>query len=386
MKIIHILCHTIPLRESYILDGWPARTARYINKYSSSYNQECWFAINNLKKNRIWEKDGITYKLYRSWTLNKALESFFGVIISSDLISDLKGEIEKNQVIVHIQGERSLLVWQIIQVAKRCPIVLQIHGYSTPRILIIFEKVFFAPIEKYFLKHIDYFFSSVKHRTDYLINDLGIPKERIINQNLGVDYEIFHPLDKEKIRRELTLPLDKKVILYVGLFNETKGVKKIIDTHQKIKDKYNTYLILIGGNKGDKYYNYCKKFADLVLDRIEHKFIPKYFSAADVYCMVCAEEKAKYGGLGIASMEAVACNIPILNSNLKDAPREISAKIGYEVHSTEDLVDKMISIFQNKGKFTDLRSISKPYFSWEGVINNTLKLYKSFSNRKDYDR
>lgn len=382
MKVIHLLCHTIPNKKDYIFDGWPARTAQKILRYSSSFQHECWFAVEDLVMKKAEKKDGIIYRLFPAWTLNKTLESFFGIIFSNGLISSLKETLSREKAIIHIQGERSLLVWQIIKVAKCCPIILQIHGYSTPKTLEFLEKYLFAPLERYYFKNINYFFSSVIYRTNYLVCDIGIPKERIINQNLGVDYELFKPMNSLKVKKKLGIPQNKKVILYIGLFNETKGVKKIIDAHLNIKDKFNTYLILIGGNKNDQYYDYSVNNADMVLERIHHDLLPKYFNAADIYCMVCPEEKAKYGGLGIASMEAVACNVPILNSNLKDAPRKLSAKIGYEVHSTADLVEKMKLVFQHKDRFADIRDISKSYFSWESIMKNTLKIYHSFSKRR----
>lgn len=382
MKVIHLLCHTIPFKKDYVFDGWPARLAKQLLKYSQEYTHECWFAVNNINKPQNITRDKIKYRLFPAWTLNKKLESFFGVVVSNSLISSLKEEVRNGNVILHIQGERGFLVWRAIETCRNIPVVVQFHGYKTPDVLLFFERFIIAPAEKYFFKSVDYFFVNIKYRIDYLVNTLHIFPGKVINQNIGVDYDIFKPIDKRKARKSLNIPQNKNVILYVGLFNQTKGVKIIIDAHLRLKKKLNTYLILIGGAKEDEYYGYCKENADLVLKRIKHNLLPLYFNAADVYCMVCPKDKIRYGGLGIASIEALACNLPILNSNLSDAPEEIREKIGFKTDSIEDLIDKMTYVFHHKKYFKNLRQFTYPYFSWENVIENILKLYNNL--RKNY--
>ena len=378
MKIIHILCHTIPLKRYFVFDGWPARNARAINKYSSAYKHECWYAIRDIKKPMVWYKDNIKFRLFPAWTLNTYLESFLGIVVSKSLIKALKKETKSKRIVIHIQGERGLLVWQVINVAKGIPIFLQFHGYSTPDFLLLFERLLITPFERYFFSFVDYFFVHFKCRIKYLIEKCQVSETKIYNQNLGVDYNLFKPLNKIQARKKLGLPLDKNIIFYLGIFNRTKGVNKIVEAHLKVKKKYNTFLILIGGSKTDEYYDYCLKNADLVIERLPHTVLPEYFSAVDIYCMVCPKYKAKYGGFGVASMESLACNVPVLSSNLFEAPDEIVSKIGFVVNSESELIDKITYLLQNKDKFKQLRRISCPHFSWEVIAKNIIRLYQKF--------
>lgn len=373
-KIIHLLCHSIPLREDYIYDGWPARTAKYIRKYSGEYQHECYFAVTGIQQKQILEKDGIKYNLFPAKTLNKALESFFSLVYCPILFSDLKKELLRNNVIIHIQGERGSIVLQAIHTAKGYPIFLQFHGYSTPNILKLFERLFITPLEKYYFQYVNHFFLCMKGSIKYLNENCLISKDKMSLQNLGVDYDIFKPQSKIVIRKKLNLPIDKTIFLYVGRFDDVKGVKEIIDAYVAIKYRYNAFLILIGGDVENKYYKYSQKYADLVIERLEHHRLIDFFNAADAYCMLCSPEKAKSAGMGVAPCEALSCDKPILSSNLFEAPENIQKKIGIQIYNKKDLIKAMIFLTKNNS-FKNIRSITEPYYSWKILVQNILIKY-----------
>lgn len=376
-KIIHILCHTIPLKTDYIFDGWSARTARYLKKYSKDYQHECYFAVTDIKQKVTWKRDGIKYIVFPAKTLSKTLESFFAIIFSPDLFAQLKNEVKSNDVIIHIQGERGSIVLQTIHIARNNPIFIQFHGYSTPKILHLFEKLFITPLEKYYFKFVKHFFVCMKDRVNYLVESCLIDRNKISLQNLGVDYELFKPYNMILARKKLRLPLNKTIFLYVGRFDKVKGVKKIIDANNLIKNRYNTYLILIGGAKSNEFYEYAKINADLVIERIEHNKLINFFNASDVYCMLCPPEKARSGGMGVAPCEALACDKPILSSNLFEAPRKIQNKIGLSISTDEELTKSMIFLIKNKNKFKNVRTLTEPYYSWKIIAHNILNKYES---------
>lgn len=374
-KVIHILCHTAPNTKEHIYYGWPAVTARYIAKYSSDYEQECFYTVTSIKEEKVWEQDGIKYHLFPAWTLNKGLESFLGVIFSPSLIRQLRKIAKNRKNIIHIQGERSLLIWQIIQQVKNNPIYMQFHGYRTPDFLLLFEKLFITPFEKHYFKFIKHFFLPMKNRVGYLINNCNISRKKITLQNVGVDYDHFKLQNKISAKLKLNLPLDKTIFLFVGRFDDVKGVKEITEAHTSIKNKYNTYLILIGGAKDNKHYDYVKKTADLVIPRVNNNQLVPYFNSADVYCMLCPPKKAGMSGMGVAPCEALACGIPLLSSNLIEAPEKIQKKIGLQVSNREELEKGMIYMIKNKHRFKNIRNLTKPYYSWEMVTNNIFKAY-----------
>lgn len=375
-KVIHIQCHTAPLAKEHIYYGWAARTARYMRKYSKEYEHECFYAVTSIKKEKTWVQDNIRYRLFPSWTLNKGLENFFGIVFSPTMMQTLIEYTKNREIIIHIQGERGLLIWQIIKIVKNNPIFIQFHGYRTPGFLLFFEKIFITPFERYFFRFVKHFFVCNRNRVNYLTNKCQVDGNRISLQNLGVDYDFFHPQDKIQMRKKLKLPLNKTIFLFVGRFDRYKGVKEIIAAHTSIKKKFNTYLILIGGVKSNEYYQYGLKYADRVVEWIDNKYLVPYFNAADVYCLLCPPYKASGSGMGVAPCEALACDKPILSSNLFEAPFEIQKKIGFQVTNEEELREKMIYLVKNKHRYKNIRNLSKPYYSWEIITKNIYKKYQ----------
>jgi glycosyltransferase involved in cell wall biosynthesis len=57
---------------------------------------------------------------------------------------------------------------------------------------------------------------------------LGVARERIAIVPNGVDASLFHPGDRAQARRELGLPLDGRVVVYVGRLVRDKGVLDLL--------------------------------------------------------------------------------------------------------------------------------------------------------------
>lgn len=120
----------------------------------------------------------------------------------------------------------------------------------------------------------------------------------------AVDTQRFKKLDKNTVRKELGMPEDGFIIAYVGWFNERKGIKRVIEALNGINGKP-VYSILIGGN--DKIN--CQNV--LIKGRFPHEDIPKYLNAADAFVLPTLKE-----GCCNAVVEAMACGLPIISSNL----------------------------------------------------------------------
>ena len=125
----------------------------------------------------------------------------------------------------------------------------------------------------------------------------------------GTDTNRFKRLDRIECRKELGLPLDAFIIISVGYLNKRKGQDRVLSAVNKIGDK-NIKLLFIGGYLG---------VDDLVLESdqilykgtVDNKELPKYYNAADVFCLPTLAE-----GCCNAVIEALACGLPIVSSNL----------------------------------------------------------------------
>lgn len=379
-KIIHFLCHTLlndNERDHHVFQTFGSRLAQNINKYTNDYKCEVWFTITGLHEKLIIEKKGIIYKLYPAKTLSKTLESYFAVVDCPSLFEDLKKENPK-KTIIHFQGERGNILHTLLSRYSQYKLVLQYHGYGQPVYLDWVERIFITPLEKKNFIKIQHFFVPIKSRVDYLVNAVGIKREKISFENSPIDYSQFKLMDQKKTRQKLEIPCNKFVMLYVGPMTSSKGVDKILKAYEILKQKYpQLYLLFVGVRESDPLYRKAVKVADKLVGRIDHKLLNAYYNVSDVFCFYGNEKTIRFAGPGIALTEALACNVKVISTNLIHFPDEILPQLGLIPKSFNEFLSMLEDVINKRKIQIKTRNIIRPYVSTEHVIRNVLKVYSS---------
>ncbi|MBU2263321.1 glycosyltransferase family 4 protein [Patescibacteria group bacterium] len=160
---------------------------------------------------------------------------------------------------------------------------------------------------------------------DGFTNSIAVPN--------GVDLEDFDNLeDKFEIRKNLELPVDKKIIMYVGHLYEWKGVDVVLDSAKLFCGKKDVIFVIIGGDEEER-----KKYVTKIINEsvknmlfLGHKFkkdIPMYLKSADILLLpniAVTKESVNYTS-PIKMFEYMASGVPIIASNLPSI-REILNK------------------------------------------------------------
>lgn len=141
-------------------------------------------------------------------------------------------------------------------------------------------------------------------------NNANILKSKPIFNNIpmiiapnSVDMSLFYKRDKKKCREELGLPLDKFIVGFVGGFIDRKGDKRLLEAVNGIDDVYVAFA-----GKGDSPPDGEKV---LFCKALEHEQVPVFLNAIDVFCLPTQNE-----GSCNAIVEAAACGLPVISSNL----------------------------------------------------------------------
>lgn len=126
----------------------------------------------------------------------------------------------------------------------------------------------------------------------------------------SVDPEVFHPISKDLTRGQFGFPKNAFIVAFVGLFIHRKGAERVSEAIKRLNIP-DIYSIFIGEyTEGNKSYG---PFGARILHRgpVPHDEIPKYLACADVFCLPTLNE-----GCSNAIVEALACGLPIISSNL----------------------------------------------------------------------
>lgn len=145
---------------------------------------------------------------------------------------------------------------------------------------------------------------SSKNKEESINLGLTVPEKCGVFPN-AVNTSMFHQMDKEECRRKLGIPKDVFVAIFVGGFNERKGPNRVAKAIKRI-DGEKVYSVFIGW--GD-FVPECDNV--LFCGSQTHEAIPLYLGASDVFALPTLHE-----GCCNAIIEAMACGLPIISSNL----------------------------------------------------------------------
>lgn len=167
----------------------------------------------------------------------------------------------------------------------------------------------------------------------------------------GVDISSFYPvnkLEKYALRNKLSLPKDKKIIIYSGQFIERKNQRFLIEAFTSNLQFKNDFLVIIGNGKDYKELkDTYGKVSNIKLPGNVNN-VKEYLQAADIYVSTSKSE-----GLPNGVLEAMATALPVVLSDIAQHK---------EIFSYNDAIGKLYAA-------GDLQDFVK---SLEGILKSDL--------------
>jgi len=188
------------------------------------------------------------------------------------------------------------------------------HGFHFCKGAPLLNWLLYYPIERWLSKYTDTLITinkedfelakqKMKAKKIYYISGIGVDTARFANPDV----------DRASKRKELGIPSDAIVLISVGELNINKNQQIVIKALSKIKID-TLYYVICGNGHWDKILcSLCKDF------RIENRVLFLGYRSdtvdllhmSDVFVLPSLRE-----GLGLAAIEAMACGLPIITSNI----------------------------------------------------------------------
>ena len=273
-------------------------------------------------KGILYEEKIEGLKVYhpRYFVIPKIGRSLYGFFFYFGIIGKIKKiyEIFKFDMILATWAYPDGFGAALVSHALKKPLVIKVHG----------SDVNIA--SQYFLrrKMITYTFRraekiiAVSRDLKEKIIKLGISERKIEVISNGIDTDLFKPMDKIECRKKLSLPLDKKIVLFVGNLEKVKGIDILVEAMKGLPE--DIYLVVVGnGRLKGKLDRIASAYglAMTFIDAKPHYEIPLWMNAADVFCLPSRNE-----GCPNVVLEALACGTPIAASRVGGIPEIIDSK------------------------------------------------------------
>ena len=147
--------------------------------------------------------------------------------------------------------------------------------------------------------------------------ELGADADRVVTIYQGVDDTLFHPGDAAQARQALSLPADRRLLLWVGRMVDVKGLDTLIeafDLAQRRIPKLQLLLVGDGPERASVQSDIVRRGLDDYVKFVgpqSHSELPNWYRAADLVVLSSWSE-----GLPNVLREAVSCGRPFVSTDV----------------------------------------------------------------------
>ena len=253
------------------------------------------------------------------------------------------------------------------------------HGFHFYKGAPMLNWMVFYPVEKFCSRFTDKLITINKEDFE-LAKTKFHAKEVHYIPGVGVDLSRFEnvQVDRNEKRREIGVPEDAVLLFSVGELNENKNHQIIVKALAKLDNPNIHYAIAGVGDKKDYLLNLAKELG--VSEQLHllgyRKDIPELNHCADIFCFPSKRE-----GLGIAAIEAMACGLPIITSNvhgINDYSMNGVTGFKFDPNKVNDCCNAVsLALNCNKEQMAEFNKEYVKKYSVDKIIGKMKNIYES---------
>jgi glycosyltransferase involved in cell wall biosynthesis len=229
--------------------------------------------------------------------------------------------------------------------------------------------------------------TSSQHAAELLKRDFAIPEEQIYPTPDCVNADAFSPQvlsvgERESLKRDLGVPPDKRVIVYLGLLAEYQGTGLLLEAVRHIFRERDDFHVLLMGYPNVEHYQARAAALDLsdvvtFTGRVAYQDAPRYLALGDVAVapkISATEGSGKILNYMSMGLPTVAFDTPVSHEYLGDlglyATQRTAPALAAVLTQLLDMPDA-----QRRALSGRLRERVKALFSWERVGEQVNAVY-----------
>jgi D-inositol-3-phosphate glycosyltransferase len=290
--------------------------------------------------------------------------------------------------LIHANFFMSAMVAANLKEILNIPFVVTFHALGHVRRIHQKEQDKFPSerlaIEEMAVRKADLIIAECPQDKEDLMKFYNASENKITIVPCGFSPSEFYPINQTLARMILNLPTDEKIVLQLGRMVPRKGVDNVVRALGGLKSSgKHIRLVIVGGETDAPDPALCPEIARLqkiaadegVLDSItfvgrkDRNVLKYYYSAADIFITT-----PWYEPFGITPLEAMACGIPVIGSNVGGIKSTVvNGRTGYLVPPNDPKalakkIDQLIAspILLNSMKFNAIKRVNS-LFTWANI-------------------
>lgn len=234
------------------------------------------------------------------------------------------------------------------------------------------------------LHQVDHIIAVGKKLKKDMMATFSVREDKITVLNMGVNRNIFTPMNQDEAKNVLDISSTSRMILYVGNIIEAKGVAELVGAYNDLKESYPSLkLHLIGPQKEPAYVKLLQdKIANVngqditIHPPMKQKEIAGWLAAADVFVIPSHME-----GFGLVALEAMSCHTPVVGSDVGGLHYLLNNNAGVlvEPKDRKALSDGIESVINNDDFRNELivnGEIKAQKYDQDRLIERLIELYQ----------
>jgi glycosyltransferase involved in cell wall biosynthesis len=299
--------------------------------------------------------------------------------------------------LIHANFFMSGLVAADVKRAAAIPFVITFHALGRVRLMHQDVADTFPPerlaIEERVVAEADAIVAECPQDEEDLVHHYGADRARIEVIPCGFDPSEFWPMDRGRVRRELGLDPEEKVVLQLGRMVPRKGVDNVVRAVARLRREHGlaARLLVVGGESATPDPERTPEIGrpaaiaaeEGIADAVTfvgsrgRDALRYYYSAADVFVST-----PWYEPFGITPLEAMACGTPVIGSAVGGIRfTVVDGEAGYLVPPRDPaaLADRLARVLSCPDHASELglRAIHRvnDHFTWRHVARAVDDLY-----------
>jgi N-acetyl-alpha-D-glucosaminyl L-malate synthase BshA len=265
----------------------------------------------------------------------------------------------------------------LLKKGRNIPVITTLHGTD---ITLVGRDKTYEPVVTFSINESDAITAVSQNLKEETYRSFAIEKDIQVIENF-VDNSRYNKKPIDAFRKVIA-PNDEKILIHASNFRKIKRVKDVIHIFANVHEKLPSKLLLVGdGPERRSAEDLVRKLQvqDDVRFLGKQEQIEEILLVSDLFLL-----PSEYESFGLAAMEAMAANVPVVSSNAGGLPEiNISGETGYmaAVGDVKTMSEQAIQILSDDELLQQFRTNAKAQamkFDLHNIVPQYEKLYGRF--------